>query len=197
MAARQASRAGSSLLWRAGGGRCLLMSEIEGEHGASDALMRDPERLVRLYAEGLKAVHSVSAADCPFDRRLRVKMDEARIRAESGLVDSEDFEEAYRGRSPFELLRLLEEQAPVDEDLVFTHGDYCMPNFLVRDGRRSGFIDWAGAGIADRYQDLALAVRSLRHNGLGDYAPLFAATYGLPEFDPGKVEFYILLDEFF
>lgn len=88
------------------------MSEIEGEHGASDALMRDPERLVRLYAEGLKAVHSVSAADCPFDRRLRVKMDEA-------------------------------------------------------------------------------------HNGLGDYAPLFAVTYGLPEFDPGKVEFLFCWTNFF
>ena len=85
------------------------------------------------------------------------------------------------------------------EDLVFTHGDYCLPNvFLDLTGRRlTGFIDWGRAGIADRYQDLALAERSLRFNfGPGWERCLFDA-YGLTHVDEAKLAYYRLLDEMF
>ncbi|HEX2619173.1 MAG TPA: phosphotransferase, partial [Phototrophicaceae bacterium] len=90
---------------------------------------------------------------------------------------------------------------PTDEDLVFTHGDYCTPNILINPETltTTGLIDWGRAGIADRYQDLALAARSIDYNfGVDWIAPFFEA-YGISssEVDETKVIFYKLLDEFF
>lgn len=80
------------------------------------------------------------------------------------------------------------------------NGDYCLPNIIVSNGNLSGFIDWARAGVADRYQDLALAARSPRHN-MGprghELASLFFQEYGMKHVDFRKLHYYILLDELF
>ena len=48
------------------------------------------------------------------------------------------------------------------------HGDYCLPNIILKEHTVSGYIDVALAGVGDRYQDLALAVRSLAYNNKAD-----------------------------
>jgi aminoglycoside phosphotransferase len=85
------------------------------------------------------------------------------------------------------------------EDIVFTHGDYCLPNILIDHTHTqiNGFIDWGRAGIADRYQDLALATRSLIYNFGPGWESLLWKEYGLETVDYGKLEFYQLIDEFF
>ena len=96
------------------------------------------------------------------------------------------------------LFKHLLANQPQDEELVFTHGDYCLPNiFLDPQLRRvNGFIDWGRAGIADRYQDLALAARSLTYNVGPGWEPLLWQAYGLTTVEEEKIAFYQLLDEF-
>ncbi len=86
---------------------------------------------------------------------------------------------------------------PANEDLVFTHGDYCLPNIIINNGDISGFIDWGRGGIADRYQDLALAARSLAYNFDAEWIKLLFKEYGIENIDYSKIEYYKLLDEFF
>ena len=88
------------------------------------------------------------------------------------------------------------------QDRVVTHGDFCLPN-LFTDGKRfTGFIDVGKAGAGDRWADLALGWRSLKHNSDGHYEKvypdinpddLFRAA-GV-EKDEEKLRYYILLDE--
>ena len=85
-----------------------------------------------------------------------------------------------------------------ESDLLQTHGDYCLPNIILKEHTVSGYIDVALAGVGDRYQDLALAVRSLAYTNKADTSlvELFFDTYGA-SIDVEKIAYYQLLDEFF
>ena len=61
----------------------------------------------------------------------------------------------------------------------------------------SGFIDGGRAGLADPYQDLALAARSLASHLGPLWVPEFFGRYGIGPVDERKLRFYTLLDEFF
>lgn len=176
----------------------LLMSEIEGLDCSNPAHHSDMEGLVRNLALGLRQIHSLDITDCPFDQTLETKLEKARLNVERGLVDEDDLQPEYQGKTASELYKMLLDRIPPREDLVFTHGDYCLPNIILKDTKVSGFIDLGRAGVADRYQDLALAVRSLKYNLQSDkLVDLFFEIYGIEDVDQSKVDFYILLDEFF
>jgi len=177
----------------------LLLSEIPGLESCDVMFERNIPAIVRLLAEGLRLIHNVKIADCPFDRRLDHTIALAKRRVEAGLVDESDFDEQRRETRANELLETLIKSRPELEDAVFTHGDYCLPNILIEPSppRIAGFIDWGRAGIADRYQDLALAARSLAYNFGPGWEPLLWEVYGLQTVDTAKIEFYKLLDEFF
>ena len=177
----------------------LLLSEIPGLESCDETFKRDIPTVVRLLAEGMRLIHSVEIADCPFDRRLTHTITLAKRRVEAGLVDESDFDMERRETHANELFETLLKNRPEGEDVVFTHGDYCLPNILIEPSppRITGFIDWGRAGIADRYQDLALATRSVIRNFGPGWEPLLWDAYGLQTVDTAKIEFYQLLDEFF
>lgn len=118
--------------------------------------------------------------------------------ARKGLVRLNDLDECRRGWSLEMLIDKLQKSVPSIEDLVFTHGDYCLPNVIINEGLFSGFADLGRAGVADRHQGLiALALRSLGRNFDSSYEKLFLKHYGLvDEFNQELIEFYNLLDEF-
>lgn len=179
----------------------LLMTEIVGRSGAENWPPEERPRVVVAIAEALRKLHSIPLERCPFDQRLEAKLAQARQRTELGLVDLADFDERWQGKSAEELLEVLLQTRPTDEDLVVCHGDYCLPNVLLKEGKLSGFVDLGRLGVADRYQDLALMTRSLTsdHNpqfGEG-WDQVFLEAYGIREPDWTRLEFYRLLDEFF
>jgi aminoglycoside phosphotransferase len=175
----------------------LIVSEIPGMDASHRSYETMLPQLMRQLAVGLRAIHEVKINDCPFDERLDRKIAEAARRVENRLVDQQDFDEVRQGCTAEELLERLIRQKPGDEDLVFTHGDYCLPNVILKDGQVSGFIDWGRAGIADRYQDLALAIRSIKYNFGEEHVGQFLDAYDIKHLDEPKVLYYQLMDEFF
>jgi len=174
----------------------LLISEIEGAGAHEDLWKEDVRRAIELLAKGVRMIHSLPVTDCPFDEALEAKIEQARRRMELGLVDESDFDDERQGRTAEDLFRELIATKPASEDLVFTHGDYCLPNVLFKDWQISGFVDWGRAGVADRYQDIALLARSVCYNFGEKWTPfVFEALEIEPDWE--RIDFYKLLDEFF
>ena len=175
----------------------LLLSALPGLDAATLTGDRSDENLVRLLANGLRSIHALSFHECPFDMSLDRIIEEAGRNVARGLVDEADFDHERLGRSAAEMFEELLSRRPAVEDLVFTHGDYCLPNVLIDGEEIAGFVDWGRAGIADRYKDIALAVRSLEYNTGRDLRTMFFDACGLSSPDANKIEYYKLLDEFF
>lgn len=193
---------------QADGQNFLLMSKLRGAM-ASDRIADSIEDTVKALADGLQQLWHVDISDCPLDSTLDERLRQAKCNIENGLVDTDDFEPETLGKNGFADVHMLYdylEQARPSADLVFTHGDFCLPNIFTEDGKASGFLDLGKAGIADRWQDIALCVRSLEHNICTFCAlpkseflrakDLLYSELGISE-DKEKLRYYILLDELF
>ncbi|MEJ5020165.1 APH(3') family aminoglycoside O-phosphotransferase [Ochrobactrum vermis] len=175
----------------------LLMTRLPGIDLASAVGSVPPDRIVHVLATALKSMHAIDPALCPFDHRLDIRIEDARKRVEAGAVDEEDFDNEREGQTAQDLLVELRRQKPKSEDIVVTHGDACLPNFMMDDRGFTGFIDCGRLGLADRHQDLGLACWSIRYNLGEEWVKPFLDTYGGPAIDDAKIAYYRLLDEFF
>ncbi|WP_182552602.1 APH(3')-II family aminoglycoside O-phosphotransferase [Phyllobacterium myrsinacearum] len=174
----------------------LLMSAVPGTDLASaDSVPVEPR--VRILADALRQLHALDPSTCPFDHRLDMRIEAAGARVQAGLVDETDFDDDMLGETAAELFTRLVSEKPAVGDVVVTHGDACLPNFMADKGIFTGYIDCARLGLADRYQDIALACRSISDNFGEEWVRPFLDCYGLKHADPAKLAYYRLLDEFF
>ncbi|MBO4928335.1 MAG: APH(3') family aminoglycoside O-phosphotransferase [Clostridiales bacterium] len=186
----------------------LLMSKVKGTMSCDKYYLEHPDEMVTVLANTLKLLWSIDISDCPRDCGLEQELQKAKRQVEEHLYDLEDAEPDTFGeggfRDPEDLLQWLFDHKPSYEP-VLSHGDYCLPNVLIEDGKLSGLIDMGNSGIADKWEDIAMCYRSLKHNMNGTYG---GKAY--PDFRPEvlfeklgiepnweKIRYYILLDELF
>lgn len=176
----------------------LLMTALPGQT-AYQLLQANPDRrfsVIDLLAQFLRRLHAIPLADCPFTSAHGHRLARARARIDAGVVDADDFDAERAGWSAQQVWDALGRLLPLAPDPVVTHGDYSLDNILIHDGEVAGCIDAGRAGIADRYQDLAIA-----WNCLGEFGEAcqqrFMAAYGLPHPDRDKLDFHLMLDELF
>ena len=173
---------------------------IEAAPGTAVSHVGEPEAKAALVATiaTLAALHATPIVDCPFDLRLSIKLAEAQARVADGAVDETDFDPERLGLSAHQAWAQLTAKVPSTEDLVLAHGDASLPNFIWNGGAQVIFIDVGRFGIADRYQDLSLFLRSAKRNHPQvDAVHLLARHYPLADLDEALLDFYRFLDEFF
>ena len=183
----------------------LLMTRIRGEELCSPDVMSHPALLLDCMAEALHTLWAIPAEDCPFERTVEDNLSHAEAAILAGRFDASGCEPETFGPGGFEspeaLLDWLKSHLPA-QDRAVTHGDFCLPNIFTDGERFTGLIDVGNAGAGDRWMDLALGWRSLKHNSDGHYGKtypgidpddLFRAA-GI-EKDEEKLRYYILLDE--
>ncbi|KAB7727987.1 APH(3') family aminoglycoside O-phosphotransferase [Rudanella paleaurantiibacter] len=182
---------------RVGSRDFLLMRAVPGQPASAECWQQHPTRLAETLGHTLRTLHAIDPASCPFDASTETRLRDVAIRVEHGLVDVEDFDDENMGLSPQEILHQLHTQKPfAQDDRVVTHGDFCPDNLLLANWTLSGFIDLGRLGVGDRYADLALCERSLRHLFDTDrYSGHFFRAYGLDTVDLDKLRYFRLLDE--
>lgn len=186
----------------------LLMSRCAGEMSCDIHWLTEPKNLCERLAQVLQSIWEIDISDCPSDCTLEQKLRQAEYNVVHGLVDTENADpntfSAGGFKDPEALLHWLQCNIP-SEELVLSHGDFCLPNIMLKDNRLSGLIDLGRAGIADKWCDIALCYRSLKDNCDGKYSGekissfcsqyLFDALELYPDWD--KLRYYLLLDELF
>ena len=186
----------------------MLMSKMHGKMACSDEYMQNPDVLFSCIKDSLTLLWNYDISDCKIAGNLEKRLFEAEYRVSHNFVDIDDAEPDTFGKDGFkdpeELLFWLYDNRP-KEDLVLSHGDFCLPNIFIDGDKFSGFVDVGKMAVADRYQDIALCYRSLKHNfsgifggkSYGDFdSDDFFKTIGIePDWD--KIRYYILLDELF
>ena len=186
----------------------LLMSKVSGVMSCDAYYLEHPEELLEALATGLKMLWEVDVKECPCVRDVDAVLEEARIQVKNGWVDLDNVEPTTFGEggfeSPEQLLEWLENHRPSLEP-VLSHGDFCLPNIFLADGKVKGFIDLGRAGVGDKWNDIAICYRSLKHNFDGTYGGNVYADFNPDmlfdklgvEPDWEKIKWYLLLDELF
>ncbi|CAM3315554.1 APH(3') family aminoglycoside O-phosphotransferase [Deinococcus saxicola] len=180
-----------------GGLEYLAVTRVPGLDASHPDVLFHPDRLVNLLARALRELHALPLRECPFNMSLPTMLARARERVAAGVVDETDFDGEREGRTAISIFNELARTRPEQEDLVVTHGDACLPNFIVNGEFIEGLIDVGRAGIADRHADLALTHRSLGRNLGPEYAEQFLDLYGREFVGPQKLAYYRMLDELF
>jgi aminoglycoside 3'-phosphotransferase II len=172
----------------------VMMTAMPGAHPQQ---VRQPTALVvRHLAQGLRALHCIAAADCPFDETTAVRLARAREMIKDGRVAGEHFDERNRGRSPQAIYEQLVASTPQPEDVVVVHGDAKFDNLLIDDDGNLGFIDCGHAGRGDRYLDLEAITSDIEEHFGAQWIEPFARDYGV-QLDPAKLLFFNDLYELF
>ncbi len=176
----------------------LLMTALPGQT-AYHVMAAQPElrqAVVDALAAFLRRLHAIPVHACPFNSDHAYRLAHARSRIDDGLVDEGDFDEEREGWTARQVWQAMQALLPFAPDPVVTHGDFSLDNLFVQGGDVIGCIDVGRAGIADRYQDLAIA-----WNCLGEFGPAlqqrFLAQYGIDRMDRRRLQFHLLLDELF
>lgn len=178
----------------------LLMERLKGSDLSQKEHIENPIRLIDLLIEGLHTLWDIPISHLDLKYTLEDKLHEAKIRIDHGFVDFKACDEGIikkRFKDETELYQYLVKHKPVLDDIVLSHGDYCLPNIFADQHTLIGFIDLGRVGLDSKHQDVALCARSLLYN-LEDesYVKLFYEKLGIP-IDERLIDYYLLLDELF
>ena len=153
----------------------LLTERLDGEDATHPDYLCDPARLAAFMGATLRELHGLDFSDCPVSDRMKeyfdtVERNHARGAYDLSYCDLASADAAYSlamsGRDSL-------------TDRVLLHGDFCLPNFIMKDWRLSGFIDLGAAGVGDRHIDLFWGAWTLNFNLKTDkYRDIFFDAYG-------------------
>ena len=162
----------------------FLTARLAGEDCTHEDFLAQPKWLSDTIATELRKLHEINPASCPIKDRTAEYIKTVEKNYSLGKFDPEfgfaDMEKAYsifkNGKDSLKCDTLL-------------HGDYCLPNIMLKNRKLSGFIDLGSGGIGDRHIDLFWGAWTLNFNLKTDkYRERFFDAYGRDLVDPELIK---------
>lgn len=163
----------------------LLTRAVPGEDCLDELYLSDPRRLSETLAQLLHHLHSLDGSGCPVKNLSEAYLHRARHNYESGSYRKDLFPDNWGYDSAEEAMAVIREMGQFLKSDTLVHGDYCLPNILMKNWRFTGFIDVGCGGLGDRHMDLFWGSWSLGFN-LKDnsWGQRFLDAYGRENYDP-------------
>lgn len=162
----------------------LLTRAVPGEDCTDPVIRQNPKQLSSTIGEVLRQLHDTDPTGCPVDRTADyIAATEKNHRL--GNYDKSLFPDNWGYASAEEAWNVVCQAAPALQHDVLLHGDYCLPNIMLKDGKLSGFIDLGNGGLGDRHIDLFWGIWSLQRNLKTDqWKDRFLDAYGRDKLEP-------------
>ena len=167
----------------------MLTRAVHGEDCTHTDYLSNPYRLAKTTGTLLRALHEVHAEGCPAPDRISEYLTTAEANYQSANYDKSHFPDSFGYRSAEEAYSHLCEGRTLLRGDTLIHGDYCLPNIILRDWRLSAFIDVDHGGIGDRHIDLFWGAWTLGFNlGTDRFRNRFFDAYGRDAVDEEKIK---------
>lgn len=157
----------------------LLTAALPGEDCLHEKHLADPKRLCDILATELRKLHETGFTGCPVPDRTADYLACAEKNYHAGTYDPSHFPDSFGYPTAQAAYEVLSAGKGALQSRVLLHGDYCLPNIILRDWKLSGFIDVGNGGVGDRHIDLFWGIWSLAFNLKTDrYRERFLDAYG-------------------
>lgn len=179
-------------------GRDYLLTECaNGRDLTEKEYLAEPKRLAATLGKILRELHEKAYTGCPIADRCATYLAcvEEGYRSgrfdpsyAAGYADKLDADSAYS-----EIM--AKRHLLVSDTLI--HGDFCLPNVILRNWGSPTFIDLSAGGVGDRHIDLFWGIWTLEFNlGTNKYTDDFISAYGANLVDWEKLRLVALCECF-
>lgn len=142
----------------------LLTRRIPGEDATHADVLADPAHLCRVMAEVQQILREIPPQGCPVSDHTARYLRTVEENCRRGEYDLSYYSEDYGDITADEAYRIVTDGASALRSCDVLHGDFCLPNIMLLDGKFSGIIDVGSGGIGDRRVDLWWGAWTLRFN---------------------------------
>lgn len=175
----------------------LLTRAIPGEDCTHPMYLEDPMRLCDTTATLLRQLHEQDVSGCPVISRNEASLATASRNYAAGKFDADLFPAGWGYASAGEAWQEIQTNGNYLKADTLLHGDYCLPNTLLRNWQFSGFIDLGNGGVGDRHFDLFWGAWTLLFNLKTDaYCDRFLDCYGRDKVNPQTLRTIAALEMF-
>lgn len=162
----------------------LLTRRIPGEDCIYPPYREDERWLCDTLAELLRRLHDTDPTGCPVNRTAEY-VASAQENYRLGNYDQTQFPDNWGYACAEDAWRVVCEAAPILQNNILLHGDYCLPNIILNNKTFSGFIDLGNGGLGDRHIDIFWGIWSLGFNLKTDrWKDRFLDVYGRDKVEP-------------
>lgn len=166
----------------------LLTRRVPGEDCLDPKYLENQKGLCDTTAELLRQLHDTDPAGCPVNRTADY-IATAKANYHLGHYDSSLFPDNWGYASAEQAWNVLCQAAPLLQSDTLLHGDYCLPNIILKNGSFSGFIDLGSGGLGDRHIDLFWGLWSLEFNlKTNKWKDRFLDAYGRDLIQPERLD---------